>query len=206
MFSESLFFLTWCQERQIWLHQVFSSPEPLIWWAYRIGKPLSSIVVRRPHSLNSFSSETTGPVKVKFHMELLWDGGTKAYSNGPGHMTKMAAMPIHGKNLNKSSSPEPKGWWPWILVCIIGCSSTTEFAQMRTLGWPWPILQQGRLWSLMLLYWKKVNNGFFRNYCCLWFEINNRWLTWQEVSFDIKTCPLGAVCPLSRGCIHVLNH
>ena len=28
--------------------------------------------------------------------------------NGPGHMTKMAAMPIYGKNLEKSSL-EPKG-------------------------------------------------------------------------------------------------
>ena len=25
------------------------------------------------------------------------------------HMTKMAAVPIYGKNLKKSSSPEPKG-------------------------------------------------------------------------------------------------
>ena len=32
-------------------------------------------------------------------MELLWDGGTKVCSNGPGHMTKMAATPIYGKNL-----------------------------------------------------------------------------------------------------------
>ena len=34
-------------------------------------------------------------------MKSLWDGGTKVYSNGPGHMTKMTAMPIHGKNLKK---------------------------------------------------------------------------------------------------------
>ena len=26
--------------------------------------------------------------------ELLWDMGTKVCSNGPGHMTKMANMPI----------------------------------------------------------------------------------------------------------------
>ena len=32
-------------------------------------------------------------------MEPHWDGGTKVCSNGPGHMTKMAAMPIYGKNL-----------------------------------------------------------------------------------------------------------
>ena len=34
---------------------------------------------------------------------------TKFYINGPGHMTKMAAMPIYGKNLYKSSPPEPRG-------------------------------------------------------------------------------------------------
>ena len=58
---------------------------------------------------NIFSSETTRPIDVKFHVEPPWDGGTKVYSNGPGHMTNMAAMPIYGKNLKKSSSPEPKG-------------------------------------------------------------------------------------------------
>ena len=26
------------------------------------------------------------------------DGGTKVCSNAPGHVTKMAAMPIYGKN------------------------------------------------------------------------------------------------------------
>ena len=67
-------------------------------------RPSSSVV----HTLlNIFFSETTGQVKVIFHMELLWDGGTKVCSNGPGHMTKVAAMPICGKNLKKSSH-EPK--------------------------------------------------------------------------------------------------
>ena len=42
-------------------------------------------------------------------MELLWDGGTKCYINGRGHMTKMVTMPIknYGKILKKSSSLEP---------------------------------------------------------------------------------------------------
>ena len=31
----------------------------------------------------------------------------KINTNELGHMTKMAAMPIYGKNLKKSSSPEP---------------------------------------------------------------------------------------------------
>ena len=54
------------------------------------------------------SLETTEPIEAEFHMESSWDGGTKDCSNGPGHMTKMAAMPICGRNLKKSS-PEPKG-------------------------------------------------------------------------------------------------
>ena len=72
---------------------------------------LSSVVIvhRHPHSFNIFSLETPWPIKVKFYMEPPWDGGTKVCSNGPGHMIKMAAMPIYGKNLKKSSSPEPKG-------------------------------------------------------------------------------------------------
>ena len=53
-------------------------------------------------------SETTEPVEAKFHVEPPWDRVTKVCSNGPGHMTKMADMPIYGKNL-KSSSPKPKG-------------------------------------------------------------------------------------------------
>ena len=28
-----------------------------------------------------------------------WEGGKSVYIIGPGHMTKMAAMPIYGKNL-----------------------------------------------------------------------------------------------------------
>ena len=37
-------------------------------------------------------------MEANFHVEPSWNGGTKASSNGPGHMTKMAAMPIYGKN------------------------------------------------------------------------------------------------------------
>ena len=73
----------------------------------QVGLRLASVVCR-PYSLNIFSSETAWPIKIKFHMELPWDEGTKVYSNGPGHITKMAATPIYGKNLKKSS-PEPKG-------------------------------------------------------------------------------------------------
>ena len=54
---------------------------------------------RRQQCLNIFFSETALPIKAKFYVEPPWEGGTKVYINGPGHMTKMAAMPIYGKNL-----------------------------------------------------------------------------------------------------------
>ena len=57
---------------------------------------------------NILASETNGPIEAKFHVEPPWDVGMKVCSNGPGHMTKLAAMPIYGKNLKKTSSPEPK--------------------------------------------------------------------------------------------------
>ena len=87
-----------------------SSPEPL-------GSQVELIVYRcsgvRPSStILNISSETAWPIKAKFYVEPPWEGGTKVCINGPGHMTKMAAMPIYGKNLKKSSSPEPAGRFP----------------------------------------------------------------------------------------------
>ena len=48
--------------------------------------------------------------------------GTKVCSRHVGHMTKMAATPINGKTLQKSS-PEPAGGFSRNLVCSIGDSS-----------------------------------------------------------------------------------
>ena len=62
---------------------------------------------RRSFTISNVFSTTAWPIKVKFYVEPPWKVGTKDYINGPGHMTKMAAMPIFGKNLKKSS-PEPE--------------------------------------------------------------------------------------------------
>ena len=49
-------------------------------------------------------------------------------------MTNMAAMPIYGKNLKKSSYPEPIDRRPWNLVCSIVYGSSTKIIQIMTLG------------------------------------------------------------------------
>ena len=46
---------------------------------------------------NIFSSETTGPIRVRFYIEHLFLTGNKVYINGPGDMAKIAGMPIYGK-------------------------------------------------------------------------------------------------------------
>ena len=82
-----------------------SSPEPSGSQGELIVYPYSGVRCRcrrrrrRQQCLNIFSSETALPIKAKFYVEPPWEGGTEVYINGPGHMTKMAAMPIYGKNL-----------------------------------------------------------------------------------------------------------
>ena len=67
-----------------------------------IGYPRIRRLSVRPSTFsNIFSSETAWPIKAKFYVEPPWEGGSKVYINGPGHMTKMAAKPIYGKNPSK---------------------------------------------------------------------------------------------------------
>ena len=77
-----------------------SSPEPKAHRsAYRILMLRRPSVVRQPFS--KIFSETAWPIKAKFYLAPPWVGGTKVCSRHLGHMTKMAAMPIYGKNPSK---------------------------------------------------------------------------------------------------------
>ena len=71
-----------------------------------------SLTLVQGHSDSIFSNlfflETACPIEAKFYVEPPWDGGTNIWSNSVGHMTKMAAMPIYGKNL-KEYLPR----WSW---------------------------------------------------------------------------------------------
>ena len=58
----------------------------------------SVVVVIRSQCSNILISETTWPIKAKFYVEPPWVGGTIFCSRHLGHMTKMAATPVYGKN------------------------------------------------------------------------------------------------------------
>ena len=85
----------------------------------------------------------------------------KIYTNELGHMSNMAAMPIYGKNLKKSSSPEPIDPWPWNLVCSIMYGSTAKVVQIKSLVWPWPIWHQGQFSHIGFWMGKSENYLFF---------------------------------------------
>ena len=113
-----------CFPRSRYQVSVYRTTGPLFFLAHLSRRLTGELIgypwIRRPSSSsvcpftfsNIFSSETAWPIKAKFYVEPPWEGGTKVCINGLGHMTKMAAMPIYGKNLKKSSSPEPAGRFP----------------------------------------------------------------------------------------------
>ena len=59
-----------------------------------------------------FSSETTGPISIKFHVQLSGKDGKKVYTFSSGHMTMITPCPYIEKPLKKSSLPEPQGLLP----------------------------------------------------------------------------------------------
>ena len=88
-------------------------------------------------------------------MEPPWNRGAKVCSNGPGHMTKMATMPIYGINPLKiffCETSRPMTFASGILHWGLG-----PFVQIMILGWLWPSLRQAQLCFLMLLYGKMLN-------------------------------------------------
>ena len=104
----------------------------------------ASLSVRCPHSSN-ISSGIAGPIKARFQMEPQWDRGTEVCSNDPGHVTKMVAMPIYGKNPLKIFFSRTKGPMTLGLAMSswsIGDLGPRKFVQMMTLGWPWPFFWQ----------------------------------------------------------------
>ena len=76
---------------------------------------------------------------------------------------------------------------------------------MMTLDWP--ILRQGQIWSHMLLYGEKGKTMDFAETIVVYdLKLATDDRNDKKFLLASKLCPLGAVCPLPRGYIHVLNH
>ena len=68
------------------------------WSGVRPSSGRASSVRRRSQCSKIFFSKTNRPIKAKFYVEPPWVGGKKVCSRHLGHITKMAATPIYGKN------------------------------------------------------------------------------------------------------------
>ena len=142
------------------------------------------------HFQRSSSPKPLGQSKPNFIWSLTWMGERKFVRRVWVTWQRWPPCPYMIKNLQKSSSPEPKGQWPCVLVCSIGVSGPSYFVQMMTLGWPWLILRQGQIYSLMLLYGEKLLESH------LIFETYSKWPEWQKIYVYIKILtPRGLSAP-----------
>ena len=97
-------------------------------------------------------------------MEPPWEGGTKVYINGgPGHMTKMAAMPIYGKTLKNLLLQNQKSYdfetWhvasgTQALQSLYKCFVDLDLFYSKV-----------KFGNLGFSLGKSENSGFFRKYC-----------------------------------------
>ena len=66
---------------------------------------------------------------------------------------------------------------------------------------------QGQIWSLMLLYGEKGKTMDFSETVVVYdLKLATDDRSDKKFLLTSKLCPLGAVCPLPRGYIYVLNH
>ena len=112
---------------------LFSSPEPKDLSRRLVGELMGyswsgvcpSVVHRSSYrsQCSKIFSKTACSIKAKFFLEPSWRGGTKVCSRYLGHMTKMAAMLIYGKNPSKIFFSRSAGRFSRNLFCSIGDSS-----------------------------------------------------------------------------------
>ena len=109
-------------------------------------------------------------IEAKFHVKPPWDGEWKFVQTVQVTWPIWPSCPYIVKNLKKKPSLEPNNWWLWKLVCSIKYWNTTKFAQMMTLGDLDLFYGKGKFDPLYFCMGKGLNNGFFRNYCSLWYQ------------------------------------
>ena len=90
----------------------------------------------------------------------------KVFSIGPSHMTKMATMPIYGKLKNLLLWNQKANDFETYML--------RQVAEYYQVWWPWEDLDlyydTVKFGPLCFRMGKSLNNGFFRNYCSLWYK------------------------------------
>ena len=155
---------------------------------------------------NIFSSETTGPIEAKFHIEPPWEGGMKFCSNRLGYMTKMATMPIMVKTLKnlllRNRKADDLETWNaasgavYYQVCSNddpGLTSTYFMARLNLLPYA-SVWEKGKTMDFsetIVVYDLKLARDDLSN---------------MNFLLKLKILSPGGCMPPAPGYIHVLNH
>ena len=176
-----------------WL--IFSSPEPLdSIVSLKYGHAPSSIVRSSTIFKDLLQNHWANRSQISYGASM--GQGNESLFAGLGHMTKMAATPIYGKNPLKifSWTKGPKTLWlgmqHWGLGPIIVCSNDDP---RLTLTY---FTARSNLVSKALIWGKLLESHLME-------ETYRKWPEWQKVYVYIKILTPGGCLPLPRGYIHV---
>ena len=140
-------------------------------------------------------------------MQLSDNCGTKVV-----RMVKVICQDGGRAQIGKNLKSLLQNHWTYSLeawyVALGAWLSTNKFVQTITLGWPWPTLQQGQIWSLRILNRKKVKH-FSKaivvydiredKYKCLWVpQVKAIWQPWPKVSWTAGLLTLQRTFSLQR--------
>ena len=166
----------WCNtvvgEKSNQISCVISSPEPKAqWWAYRIGKPFSSLGVRvvcMSTFSNIFSEHRTDWSQPNFMWSLLGTGEQKFVQTVQVTWPRWLPCPYLVKTLKNLLLRNQKAddLEPW--YAALGAQVLTNLFKL----WIWVDLDlfygKVKFGPLCFCMGKRENNGYFRSYCSLW--------------------------------------
>ena len=146
-------------------------------------------------TFSGISSKTNEPIETKFHMEPPWEGGTKVCSNSPGHMTKMATMPIYGKTLKiffgtKRPMTLKFCMLHWVLECYQVCSNDDPGLTLTY------FMARSNLIPYAFVWEKGKTLDFSETIVVYDLKLATDERSDTKILLTSKLCPLGAVCPL----------
>ena len=133
-------------------------------------------------------------------MESPWDGRTKVCSNGPGHMTKMAAMPIYGKNLKNRLLQNQKADDLETWYAALGAQVLSYLFKR----WPWVDLDlfctaKSNVVPYTFVWEKGKTMEFLETIVVRYLKLATDDRREKKFLLTSKLCPLGAVCPPAPG-------
>ena len=136
-------------------------------------------------------------------MKSPWDGGTKVCSNSPGHMTKMAAMPIYGKNLKNlllryQKADDLETWYAALGARVLPSCSNDDPGLTLTY-----FTARSNLVPFAFVWEKGKTMDFSETIVVCGLKLATDDRSDKKFLLTSKLCPLGAVCHLPRGYIHV---